>query len=73
MSARQAVQLHLLVRSQKSFAMHWGTFSMVYERMDDPPKDLKRAKKEMDVPDSSFIVPALGEIHKLFDYSDLER
>ena len=46
---------------------------MVYERMDDPPKDLKRAKKEMDVPDSSFIVPALGEIHKLFDYSDLER
>lgn len=72
-SPRQAVQLHLLVRSQKSFAMHWGTFSMVYERMDDPPKDLKRAKKEMDVPDSSFIVPALGEIHKLFDYSDLER
>jgi N-acyl-phosphatidylethanolamine-hydrolysing phospholipase D len=27
----QAVQLHLDVKSQKSIAIHWGTFAMGYE------------------------------------------
>ena len=72
-SPRQAAQLHQLVQSKKSFAMDWGTFSMVYERMDDPPKDLARAKKELQIPEHDFIIPGLGEIVQIFVYSNLEQ
>ncbi len=61
-SPRQAAQLHLMVQSKKSLAMHWGTFGMVYERLEDPPKDLSRAKKELNIPENQFIVPRFGEI-----------
>lgn len=61
-SPRQAAKLHLLVESKQSFAMHWGTFSMVFERMDDPPKDLERSKRELGIPDSAFIAPMPGKI-----------
>ena len=65
-SPRQAAQLHLLVNSRQSLAMHWGTFSMVYDRLEDPPKDLARARKELGIPDSSFRAPQFGEIVPLF-------
>lgn len=61
-SPRQAAKLHLLVESRQSLAMHWGTFSMVFERMDDPPKDLEVSKRELGIPDSAFTAPMPGEI-----------
>lgn len=65
-SPRQAAQLHQIMQSKQSLAMHWGTFSMVYDRMDDPPKDLAKARKELNIPDSAFYVPMPGEIFKLY-------
>ncbi len=65
-SPRQAAQLHLLTKSKFSLAMHWGTFGFVYDRLEDPPKDLARAKKELGIPDSAFYVPKHGEIVPLF-------
>lgn len=65
-SPRQAAQLHLIMGSRQSLAMHWGDFSMVYDRLEDPPKDLARARRELSIPDSSFIVPEHGEIVPIF-------
>lgn len=65
-SPRQSAQLHLLTRTKQSFAMHWGTFGMVYDRLEDGPKDLARARKELGIPDSAFYVPKHGEIVPLF-------
>jgi L-ascorbate metabolism protein UlaG (beta-lactamase superfamily) len=66
-SPRQAVQLHLMVGSKKSIAMHWGTFGMVYERLEDPPMDLNRARLELKVPVSEFFTLFHGEICPLFE------
>lgn len=66
-SPRQAVQLHLMVGSKKSIAMHWGTFGMVYERLEDPPADLNRARLELKVPVSDFFTLFHGEICPLFE------
>lgn len=66
-SPRQAAQLHQAMQSKQSLAMHWGTFSMVYDRMDDPPKDLAQARKELNITDKEFYVPMPGEIFKLFE------
>ncbi len=65
-SPRQAVKLHLLVKSKNSIGMHWGTFGMVYDRLEDAPKDLARARRELSVPDSAFTVLKHGEIRELF-------
>lgn len=65
-SPRQAAQLHLLTRTKQSFAMHWGTFGMVFDRLEDAPKDLARARKELGIPDSAFYVPKHGEIVPIF-------
>ena len=40
---RQSVQIHRDVMSKQSIAMHWGTFKLTGEPMDEPPKLLKRA------------------------------
>lgn len=66
-SPRQAVQLHLMVGSKKSIAMHWGTFGMVYERLEDPPADLNRARLELKVPVSDFFTLFHGEIVNLLE------
>jgi len=34
----EAFQIHLDVRSKKSVAIHWGTFMLTDERLDEPPK-----------------------------------
>lgn len=65
-SPRQAAQLHLIMGSRQSLAMHWGDFGMVYDRLEDPPKDLARARQELSIPDSSFTVPQHGEIVPIF-------
>lgn len=61
-SPRQSAQLHLLTKTRKSLAMHWGTFGMVYDRLEDGPKDLATARKELNIPESDFYVPKHGEI-----------
>ncbi len=61
-SPRQSAQLHLLTQSRKSLAMHWGTFGMVYDRLEDGPKDLATARKELNISESDFYVPKHGEI-----------
>lgn len=61
-SPRQSAQLHLLTKTRKSLAMHWGTFGMVFDRLEDGPKDLARARKELEIPESDFYVPKHGEI-----------
>lgn len=61
-SPRQAVQLHLLVHSKLSLAMHWGTFGMTYEKLEDPPHHLAQALEQYQVPPQAFRAPAHGEI-----------
>lgn len=41
-------------------------FGFVYDRLEDPPKDLARARKELGIPDTAFYVPKHGEIVPLF-------
>jgi N-acyl-phosphatidylethanolamine-hydrolysing phospholipase D len=45
---KEAVQIHKDLRSLKSVAIHWGSFPLSEEDLDDPPKDLKRALAEED-------------------------
>jgi N-acyl-phosphatidylethanolamine-hydrolysing phospholipase D len=64
-SPRQAAQLHLLMQCKASVGMHWGDFGMTYEKLEDPPKDLARARTELHISEKDFRVMQHGEIMEI--------
>lgn len=56
---RQSVQIHRDVESKQSIAMHWGTFKLTGEPMDEPPQLLKRELTRRDT--DHFRVMKIGE------------
>ncbi len=58
---REAVQAHLDLRAQRSIGMHFGTFQLTYEAIDQPVTDLVAARAELGLSDSAFIVLQPGD------------
>lgn len=65
MSPKQAVQVHLDLKAKRSIAMHWGTFDLGGEPLDQPPRDLALARAAAQLPESSFDALAIGQTMKL--------
>jgi L-ascorbate metabolism protein UlaG (beta-lactamase superfamily) len=57
----EAVQAHMDLKSKKSIAMHWGTFILTDEPLDEPPRRLKAAIKNEELSDEEFLVLQHGE------------
>jgi L-ascorbate metabolism protein UlaG (beta-lactamase superfamily) len=60
-SPDEAVRIHRELRIRRSVGMHWGTFPMGQERLDQAPVDLAQARRDQGVPDDEFIVLRHGE------------
>lgn len=58
----EAVKIHLDVKSKLSIAMHWGSFPLTDEPLEEPPLQLEHAKRRYSVPQSEFITVTHGEI-----------
>jgi N-acyl-phosphatidylethanolamine-hydrolysing phospholipase D len=61
----EAVRMHLDLRAKRSMGIHWGTFELSDEPLDQPPLDLAVARRNFGVPDRDFFVLAIGETRKL--------
>ncbi len=61
----EAVQIHLDLKAKRSVGVHWGTFNLTDEPLDQPPKDLALAVKERELPADAFTVMAIGETRVL--------
>jgi len=61
MNPDEAVQTNLDVRGKKMLAIHWGTFAMTDEPMDEPPKKLYDAVNARNLSRSDYWVLKLGE------------
>jgi N-acyl-phosphatidylethanolamine-hydrolysing phospholipase D len=55
-----SVRIHLDLGVQKSLAVHHSTWIMSDERYDDPPKELKKQMRRLDVKEDAFVVVPLG-------------
>lgn len=60
----EAVQIHRDVGAKLSLAMHWGTFRLTLEPLDEPPVRLRAALLAQGVPESQFRVLQHGEMLK---------
>ena len=61
----EAVQVHLDLGAKRSIGVHWGTFLLSDEALDQPPKDLARARQARGLGEADFSVMALGETRRL--------
>ena len=61
----EAVQIHIDLAARRSVGVHWGTFELTDESLDDPPMQLAQARKAKGVADQDFFVMAIGETRKL--------
>lgn len=61
MNPAEAVQAHLDLAAIESLAMHFGTFQLTPEGIDDPPRELAKALLERGVSAERFRTIAVGE------------
>jgi L-ascorbate metabolism protein UlaG (beta-lactamase superfamily) len=57
----EALQIHLDLASKKSVAIHWGTFILTDEPLDEPPARLAAAIKAEKLPADGFVVLKHGQ------------
>ncbi len=61
MNPEEAVQVHKDTKAKKSIAIHWGTFALTDEPLDEPPKRLGIALERAQIPKEDFFVVKHGE------------
>ena len=61
MNPAEAVQAHLDLKAGRSIAMHFGTFQLTTEGIDDPARELGKALADRGVPADRFRVLEVGE------------
>ncbi len=61
----EAVQIHQDLQSRQSVAMHWGTFRLTEEPLDEPPQRLRAALAAAGVDEQRFWVLEHGETRRL--------
>jgi len=60
----EAVRIHLDVGARRSVGMHWGTFQLTDEALDEPPKALARALAAARLPAGAFFTMGFGEVRQ---------
>ena len=60
----EAVQIHLDLHAERSIGIHWGTFELTDEALDEPPLALARAREARGVSGAAFDVMAVGETRR---------
>jgi len=61
MNPAEAVQAHLDLAARRSLAMHFGTFQLTPEGIDEPVRELAKALRERSVPAEQFRGAEVGE------------
>jgi N-acyl-phosphatidylethanolamine-hydrolysing phospholipase D len=61
----EAVRIHRDIGSKQSVAMHWGTFRLTLEPLDEPPRKLWEALDSAGIPREKFWVMQHGETRAL--------
>lgn len=61
MNPEQAVQAFLDLGAGRLVAMHWGTFKLTDEPLDEPPRRLRAEWERRKLPPAALRIPAVGE------------
>ena len=61
----ESVHIHRDLGARRSLGIHWGTFELTDEALDQPPRDLATARRAQGLADEAFFTLAIGETRVL--------
>jgi len=61
----EAMRIHKDLGAKASLGIHWGTFELTDESLDEPPRALARARQAQGVAASAFFTLAIGQTRQL--------
>jgi len=61
----ESVRIHRDLGAKRSLGMHWGTFELTDEALDEPPQRLAEARRTAGVDAAEFFLLAIGETRRL--------
>jgi N-acyl-phosphatidylethanolamine-hydrolysing phospholipase D len=61
----ESVRIHRDLGAKRSMGVHWGTFNLTDEALDEPPRALAKARLAQGVADDHFFVLAIGQTRQL--------
>lgn len=61
----EALRIHLDLAARRSLGIHWGTFELTDEALDEPPRALAAARRALGVADDAFVLTAIGQTLRL--------
>jgi L-ascorbate metabolism protein UlaG (beta-lactamase superfamily) len=64
-SPEQAIQIHFDVQARTSIGMHFGTFPLADDGMEEPVHELKRTRRELGLTSDDFRILAEGQSYSL--------
>jgi len=57
----EAVEVFARLGARTALGMHWGTFQLTFEAMDDPPRRLRQALAKRGIPPGRFVTTDVGQ------------
>lgn len=64
-NVEEAVKIHLDLGAKRSLGVHWGTFALTDEPLDEPPRVLVQERQAHGLADDAFVTIAIGETWRL--------
>ncbi|HEY1090430.1 MAG TPA: MBL fold metallo-hydrolase [Burkholderiaceae bacterium] len=64
-NVQEAVKIHRDLRAKRSLGVHWGTFELTDEALDEPPRVLAAHCAELGITPDEFFVLAIGQTERL--------
>ena len=61
----EAVQIHKDLKAKRSVGVHWGTFNLTDEPLDQPPQDLGVARQAANIGEDDFFLMAIGQTRRI--------
>jgi len=61
----EAVQIHLDIGAKCSVGVHWGTFALADDPLDQPLHDMERVRRAKGVPEQAFFLMPVGATRRL--------
>lgn len=58
----EAIKIHNNLHARRSIAIHWGTFELADESLDEPPKALAQELRKAQIPAADFVAIKHGEM-----------
>jgi L-ascorbate metabolism protein UlaG (beta-lactamase superfamily) len=57
----EAVRIFETLRPELALGVHWGTFQLTFEAIDDPPRRLAALKRARGIPEGRFVAAEAGQ------------